>query len=77
MNVKNGDCVRVTLIKNSPNQTHGLAISYYENNGIVVRPNRTGGVEFLATMTGRFGLFAQTDSTISSFTNNAGTLIVT
>ena len=49
MNVHTGDYVLVTFVNDSPTQSHGLAINYYLNNGLVVQPNRSDSAKFLAT----------------------------
>jgi hypothetical protein len=59
-----GDCVQIRLINESPNQSHGLAVDYYQPNGIVAKAGETVLIRFQATKVGQFNIFEQILSTI-------------
>lgn len=76
MSVQEGDCVLVTFVNNSTNQSHGLAIDYYYPNGIVAQAKSIESARFQANKPGQFRVFENLFSTIAPWTNNAGTLNV-
>jgi len=75
MNVHSGDCVLVTFVNNSTAQSHGLGIANYLNS-IVVQPNKSESVKFLANKTGQFQVSEPLFSTVNAWTDRCGTLNV-
>ena len=75
MNVQQGECVRITFVNTDSVQPHGLVINYY-NNGVIAQPQQTLTFWFQATKTGTFNVGEQIPSTISGWTDRAGTLNV-
>ena len=63
LTVQKNQCVLITL-ENKDVQAHGIAVKTYAPDGIVVRPQETKSLQFLATMAGQFNIWEPVSTTI-------------
>jgi len=76
MNVRQGQTVSIHVINCASGESHGFAVSYYdENSNVSIQPGHSYDVTFTATKTGSFRVYCDIFCAIHPFMQN-GALIV-